>query len=272
MIQHEIQLIGTRVRTWTTIGVVYIVVTTGNVLLTAEWPDQQQIGPFVCHADFSLDPFVPLFHDLVNLQQDLISQLGVDGTKETIHLYLFSKKSTYQQYLRRHFPEVPKRRALFIKGRGPGMVFAYASGDFQTDLRHECTHALLHASLPMVPLWLDEGLAEYFELPMPDRLDSSPHRSALRRNLLFRQHPSLTKLESLSSLENMDGRDYRYAWAWVHFMLHGSPATKDELQKFLNDIDRLTPPGKLSQRLANRVPDLEQKFRQHFRHVRGIQR
>ena len=33
------------------------------------------------------------------------------------------------------------------------------------DLRHEMTHAYLHAVVPNVPLWLDEGLAKYFELP-----------------------------------------------------------------------------------------------------------
>jgi hypothetical protein len=44
------------------------------------------------------------------------------------------------------------------------MVFAYRGEDFETDLRHECTHALLNAALPVVPLWLDEGLAEYFEV------------------------------------------------------------------------------------------------------------
>ena len=37
----------------------------------------------------------------------------------------------------------------------------------RTDLRHELTHALLHGVLKDVPLWLDEGLAGFFELP-PD--------------------------------------------------------------------------------------------------------
>ena len=52
-----------------------------------------------------------------------------------------------------------------MKGRGPGKVFAYKSKALPVDVRHEGTHGLLHAALPMVPLWLDEGLAEYFEVP-----------------------------------------------------------------------------------------------------------
>ncbi|GIT30210.1 MAG: hypothetical protein Ct9H300mP1_22560 [Planctomycetaceae bacterium] len=38
---------------------------------------------------------------------------------------------------------------------------------FPEDLRHEFTHGVLHSSLKRVPLWLDEGLAEYFEVVGP---------------------------------------------------------------------------------------------------------
>ena len=45
------------------------------------------------------------------------------------------------------------------------LVYTYWGDRIQQDLRHELTHALLHSVLKDVPLWLDEGLAEYFELP-----------------------------------------------------------------------------------------------------------
>ena len=267
MIEPGVQHVITRICAWIAIGFVWPMIAPGDAP-AAKWPDQRQIGFFICHADFSMDPLIPFFHDIARLQQELVSQLGVAETKETIHIYLFAKRSTYQRYLRRHFPNVPERRALFIKGHGPGMVFAYASGDFQTDLRHECTHALLHASLPMVPLWLDEGLAEYFELPTADRLRGSPHAAAVRRNLLFGRYANLTELESISSVGEMNGREYRHAWAWVHFMLHGPPVARDELRKFLNDIYNHTPPGNLSNRLPDRLPELDHKFRRHFRRIR----
>ena len=229
------------------------------------WPDERQIGPLICHADFPLDEYVAFIQSIAQLQQDLLSSLGVGETQQVIHIYLFAERGTYRRYLKKHFPSVPYRRALYIKGSGSGMVFAYASGDFEVDLRHECTHALLHASLPMVPLWLDEGLAEYFELPAEQREFNSPHMAKIRRNLRFRRYAKISILETISSVEQMDGNSYRDAWAWVHFMLHGPPQGREELRSYLSDIKSQTPPGQLSSRLERRIPNLDSKFKHHFR-------
>ena len=233
------------------------------------WPDQRVVGPWICHADFSLDQYVGLLRELAQLEGDLDRILGVGGPHESVHLYLFARKSTYERYLAQHFPNVPKRRALFIKGRGPGMVFAYVSRSFDIDLRHECTHALLHATLPMVPLWLDEGLAEYFEVPTGQREWDNPHLAAVRRRLRFRAPASIVDLESVDSVEQMGARHYRSAWAWVHFMLHGPEDVRSELIGFLGDIRAHTPPGKLSRRIQRRNAEVQNSFVAHFRSQKG---
>jgi hypothetical protein len=51
-------------------------------------------------------------------------------------------------------------------------------------------------------------------------------------------------------------------------MLHGSFEARDELRRYLAEIHSGTPPGKLSERLRRRVPDLDQRFRSHFREWR----
>ena len=101
------------------------------------------------------------------------------------------------------------------------MVFAYYSDDFVVDLRHETTHAVLHTLLPMVPLWLDEGLAEYFEVPAADRCQGNPHLKQVQRNVRWRRPASLVKLEATETLDQMDRDAYRDAWSWVHYLLHG---------------------------------------------------
>jgi len=235
----------------------------------SRWPDEQTAGAFRCHADFPLAPHAHHLAELSGLQRDLVRALGIDESQEPIHLFLFEQRETYQEYLKLYFPEVPKRRALFIKQRGPGMVFAYYSSDFDfgVDVRHEGTHALLHADLPMVPLWLDEGLAEYFEVPYADRASKNPHLKAIRGNLWFwlAGAPDLERLEQLRDLQQMGANEYRQAWAWVHFMLHGPPEAHDELVRFLADIRAQTPPGQLSQRLRRSIPNLEERFTEHFK-------
>lgn len=232
---------------------------------SAVWPDEYRTGQFLCHADFSLLRHRGFLHTLPGLQHGLTHYLDIEPTQEPIHLFLFARKSTYEAYLQEHFPEIPSRKALFIKQRGPGMVFAYHGDDFQTDLRHECTHALLNASLPMVPLWLDEGLAEYFEVPAADREKGNPHARYVKLAAHLGQVPRLEDLEQIRDLSEMTRSRYRAAWAWVHFMLHGPATIGEELRRYLADIHAMIPPGVLSRRLRARMPDLDRHFGRHFR-------
>ena len=231
----------------------------------ARWPDERTTGPFHVHANFSLNDFGAVLQDLALLPDDVSEILGIAPPGEVIHVYLFNRRSVYQEYMRRYFPDLPERRALFIKERGPGMVFAYLSDELETDLRHECTHALLHATLPMVPLWLDEGIAEYFEVPRGDRSENSPHLSAVRWRCRLGLPPDIEKLEALGDLASMTGGNYRDAWAWVHFMIHGDVAAREELRRYLADIAARTPPGDLSRRLAARLTDRDRQFSRHIR-------
>lgn len=231
----------------------------------ARWPDEYHCGQFLCHADFSLAPHRGFLHTIPALQHSLTDMLGLEPTREPIHLFLFQRKSTYHAYLRQYFPDVPARKALFIKQRGPGMVFAYRGDDFETDVRHESTHALLNACLPMVPLWLDEGLAEYFEVPAAQRLYGNPHLKYVKLGAHLAQTPDLEALEQVQDLNQMTRNRYRAAWAWVHFMLHGPPPARDELRRYLADIHSLTPPGVLSRRLRAHFPQLDRDIGEHFR-------
>jgi hypothetical protein len=237
----------------------------GSPSLAAQWPDEYRVGQFSIHADFPLAPHRGLLDSLPLLQVQLVQMLGIQPSHEPIYVFLFNKRSTYQAYLREYFPEAPTRKALFIKARGPGMVFAYRGDDFETDVRHECTHALLNAALPMVPLWLDEGLAEYFEVPPNLRRHGSPHHRNVAWSARLGRVPRLEDLEGLSDMSQMGRTQYRHAWAWTHFLLHGPPEAHEELVRYLNDIQALTPPGQLSRRLRYRIPDLERAFADHFR-------
>lgn len=237
-----------------------------------QWPDRRHDGAFVFHANFSLNTCSDLLDEVTFLTGEVAQRLHLQPSNEPIHVYLFSRRDVYEQYMRQYFPGVPYRRALFIKQRGPGMVFAFRSNELAVDLRHETTHAVLHTLLPMVPLWLDEGLAEYFEISPAHRQLKNPYLRSVRWRSRLRQVPKLSKLESLRELSEMKHDDYRDAWAWVHFMLHGPIEAQAELYSYLADIQAHVPPGKLSARLQRRVPQLERKFLLHFASIVGEDR
>lgn len=236
----------------------------GPACAVEPWVETFHLPPFYCRANFALEEHRAIFEELRRLQAELISILGIGPAESPIELTLFRNKSTYRDYLERRFPEVPYRRALFVKSAGRGMVYAYLNREFEVDLRHETTHALLHAVLPTVPLWLDEGLAEYFEVPHEQRAFDNPHLSSVRLGTRFGYVPRVSSLEALEDLGEMGRSEYRSAWAWVHFMMHGPPEAHDELVRFLNELRSGVPTPPLGMRLQHRVPELEERFAQHF--------
>ncbi len=231
------------------------------------WPDERTSGPFRYHADYSLASDSKLLQHIANLHRQLPSELGIAQGNGEIHVYLFSRQATYEKYLARYFTAVPKRRALFIKQGGPGMVFAYRSRDFATDVRHETTHAVLHNSLPNVPLWMDEGLAEYYEAPRDDRHLKNPHLRRVVREAKRHHLPSLNKLEAITDLSKMGATEYREAFAWMHFCLHGPDPARRILKSHLNDIARNRPTGRFANRIRESMPDVEYQFFTHYRRL-----
>jgi hypothetical protein len=220
-------------------------------------------------SDFKIGRDHPLIRDLMQLRREVSETLELPLGSRQVMVYLFSNELEYTQYLQATFPGYPPRRAYFIQTPGRELaVYTWWGDRIQEDLRHEFTHGLLHASLENVPLWLDEGLAEYFEMPEAQRAFDHPHLPTLRWNLRLGMLRTVESLENHSELSDMGAVEYRYAWAWVHFMLHGPQAVHRALVNYVADIRRGDPPGVLSERLHAAVPMLDERMIQHFKHWR----
>ena len=234
------------------------------------WVDARQVGVFTIQAAFPLAEYEPLFQELPELQVELSRTLRIPPARNPIHVYLFASEEQYRQYTQRIFPKVPYRPALFIwEGGAPG-VYTYRKADLDVDLRHECTHALLHSVLPVVPLWLDEGLAKYFEVPASERAFGHPYFNDLKWKWSLRlgMVRSIQSLEERESLAELDAADYRYSWAWVHFMLHGPEPVRAQLIDYLACYQQSVPAGTLSARLAQAAPNSTEQMIRHFKHWR----
>ncbi|MEX2317593.1 MAG: hypothetical protein WD669_10610 [Pirellulales bacterium] len=232
------------------------------------WTDSHQSGPFVSRATFPLHDYERLLADLPELQRTLTRTLGVPAARQPIHIYLFADAAEHQRYIEARFPKFPYRQALFIQSDGESGVYAYRHPALDVDLRHECTHALLHAVLFEVPLWLDEGIAEYFEMPPSQRAFDHPNYESLRWNMRLGMVRSVETLEDRRELADMNSLDYRYSWAWVHFMLHGPEAAHRTLVEYLAELRQPADGGRLSKRLEAAMPNSSERLVQHFKHWR----
>ena len=211
-------------------------VASGGSLRAAGWVDARRLGPLVVRADFILDPQGRIWQDLNGLQTDVTQILGLPAVGAPIEIYLLRDEARYADYLRRYLPNVPYRRAIYVKGTGAGQVFAFLGPNLEIDLRHECTHALLHASLPDVPIWLDEGLAQFFEVDRALRVQGHPQLAAVQQALSGNGIADVSTLESKARITDMGAGEYRDSWAWVHFMLLGPEPAQAALKSYFADV------------------------------------
>jgi hypothetical protein len=115
-----------------------------------------------------------------------------------------------------------------------------------------------------VPLWLDEGIAEYFEVPPEAKGINSRHVDQLRRGTPVPFKPDLARLEQLSQVQQMTPAEYREAWAWVHLLLRDKPEARAVLLAYLQQLRTKSDPGPLGPRLAAVYLSLEDAFDRHL--------
>jgi hypothetical protein len=229
--------------------------------------DAFRVSQFIFFSDVEIKRNAPLFQELAQLREQVYKELRLVSTGNPINIYLFSDRDRYDRYIHSSYPDLPDRRAFFVAqphsvGSGEDLyVFTYWSDRLRQDLRHELTHALLHSCLKDVPLWLDEGLAEYFELPPEVKGLNRAHVRALNQPDL---QPDLSRLEQLGQVIQMRPAEYREAWLWVYWMLHSNSEVKQLLLEYLQQLRTDPNPGPMQPRLAAVVPSLERAFREQL--------
>jgi hypothetical protein len=115
-----------------------------------------------------------------------------------------------------------------------------------------------------VPIWLDEGLAEYFELPTGRKGVNFGHVSKLRGGPDGAPHLSLTHLEQLTEVKDMHPSEYQESWAWVHLMLHSTPEARAVLLQYLQRLRTTDKPGPLLPALAGVFSAPEETLAEHI--------
>jgi hypothetical protein len=220
----------------------------------------------VFHSDIDLKKEQDLLQDLGDLPEQICKELRLTPSTALINVYLFKDADRFRDYLNFRFQgqNLPDRRAFFIDqphGKEDDLlVYVFWSDSLRQDLRHELTHALLHSVLKTkdVPLWLDEGLAVYFE--------QSPERKGINYQHVHRLCSkteksvlNLSRLEGLTRIQDMTPAEYREAWAWVYFMLHGDAQTRTVLLDYVRSMHvSEKPPGPIYPLLSAIYPSPEE--------------
>ncbi len=205
------------------------------------------------HSDMKIPKGHPAIRDLEATRGHVVSTLGLPDDARDVHVYVFKSMDTYSRYLNQTYPGLPSRRAYFVGTPQELAVFTHWNEQLHDDLRHEYTHGLLHAGYKYVPLWLDEGLAEYFEAAGATPGKLNPNFVAnLDEAMSHGWRPNLARLEQLEHVDEMRQIDYEESWAWVHYLLHQSPQSRQILMGYLGELRF----GRASTTLASRLDGL----------------
>ena len=231
---------------------------------------QTRVGPFVVFTNQATTDDDGTVRLLSTLRAEFEQTLGlhVEAADPPIEVYILSDRKAFEHFLTFYYPELPQRRAFFIAQGTRRVVYTFKGERLPEDLRHEATHALLSLAVGDLPLWLDEGLAEYFEDADGHGVNRE-HLARLPQDIEAGWTPDLAHLEGLKAVRQMSPRDYREAWAWVHYLLDDPALGRTALLGYLGDLrDAAKDRKPLSERLAAEPAVLARAMRAHLATVR----
>ncbi len=216
---------------------------------------RRRLGQFLIYVDEEQPGDQIVFDSLEGLPMELARELSVPPSQKMVKVFIFSDKESFREHMEMAYPDLPQRRAYFFaKKRAAGLgeemqILTMRSNRMEQDLRHELTHALLHGAFGTVPLWIDEGIAEYFENE-PNSLGlNRAHLEDIQRDWVGGRQPNLGRLESLSLVGQMGREEYRESWAWVYWLMRLHPGGKDLVNAYLLDKNQQAKNSGLSQKL-----------------------
>ncbi|MBI3272897.1 MAG: hypothetical protein HYZ53_28170 [Planctomycetes bacterium] len=215
-----------------------------EALAQARLPYRVESEHLVCMTDVSAEYAKGRAADLETFHRILTSRLPFPPAPRARlpRVYIFGMREALDAIRSSAYPQFLGRPAFFVYEFAPERredrsqwTFHLATwrrpSDDETrrELFHEFTHAVLHLHVPSPPLWLDEGLSEYFEVvePARDAGDSAPLNRAdllpLRASVLSGSQLSLEAVlgmgaEGAGPVTNLH---YDEAWSLLHFFRHG---------------------------------------------------
>jgi tetratricopeptide (TPR) repeat protein len=172
------------------------------------------------------------------------------------YVYVFKDAAAFQPYQKTYGGQPVNAGGYFLGRQLAGYIAINASlrgGDPHAIVYHEYIHSVLRNHFASLPLWLNEGLAEYYSTFQASGdearigLPVSDHVAWLRDNALI-PLATLFAVEECSPEYNESSRRggfYAESWALVHYLISGSPERRRQTLEYLRLAQAGTPPERL---------------------------
>jgi tetratricopeptide (TPR) repeat protein len=212
--------------------------------------------------------------DLERLR-DALSQLSPGlalNSPVPTYIFVFRDAASFQPYDRTYNGRPLGSGGYFLSQQFANYVAINGDqhGDERLIIYHEYLHYVMHNNYATLPLWLHEGLAEYYSTFQAVRNEARIGLPVTEHVLWLRQH-SLIPLTTLFTVDERSpeynessrrGAFYAESWALVHYLISGSPERRRQASEYLRLAQAGTPPDQLFARTFGSDPAiLERELR-----------
>ena len=203
------------------------------------------------------------------------------GKRRKSTVYVFATEAGYLRYAGDVQKDLegsagaydPRTRelVLFVPDQDAGFVHT---------VRHEGFHQFVHSALPEIPIWFNEGCAEFFAAGTKGRFSARITPGAVHLGRLRRLRSSLkanvdfTPLNKLLVMDHRTfmkkaGLHYAQAWAIVHYLRKGD---RGRMEEVFDDYVNALRKGASAEEAYNQViaPIRVRLERQYLEHVRTL--
>ncbi len=209
----------------------------------------------VHHQDFTLPEGL---HDqtlraIETIYQRYRQDFGLDlnGTAE-VNLYLFTAQADFRKWMEARIGQSnPHYAGVFLPRTNEVAVWRWDADDDKVaqTILHESSHVLLYQLSPASPVWMHEGLAQYFQmLKVQDNgqavVTALPSAQARIRQWLddgnlitMRQYLSMDDQQWRRLAHQLNAIPYTVAWGTTAFLM-SKPVGRSTLRKLLQELEK----------------------------------
>ncbi len=195
--------------------------------------------------------------DLERLR-DALSQLSPElalNSPVPTYIFVFQDAASFKPYQRTYNGKPLNSEGYFLSRQLANYVAINGDqhGDERLVIYHEYLHYVMHNHYAALPLWLNEGLAEYYSTFQVGKNEAQVGLPVPEHVLWLRQH-SLIPLATLFAVNERSpeynessrrGGFYAESWALVHYLISGSPERRRQASEYLRLAQAGAAPDKI---------------------------
>jgi hypothetical protein len=206
------------------------------------------------------------------------SRLGEveDFAGEPFEVYLFAGEAGYRRYSAGILGTEPENTAgLYSPVTRQLLIWNVPDREqMMQTIRHEGLHQFLDRMASDVPIWLNEGLAEYYETAdftkgSSRQIEVNLHHLVVARRQPIRDMGAFLAQNRASFYSNRE-RGYAHGWGFVHFLQNGGAGEREVFDRLITALRSGASSGEALE-LAFEGVDLADLGTRYFEYVRDLE-